>query len=267
MRRILFPTDFSELAHGAFDYTVAMARDTGASIEVLHAYHGNLDLNQPLPVQPAESIYDIKKDVIEDFTQRAHGVAVDYELEVGFAVDEIVERSQEPDVDLIVMGTHRNHGFWERLFGSVSSDVTQRADCPVLLVPQGQVYSGINTIVFGVDDDERYTTAATKLARFAAAVRADIYVVHVDDERDEEDLRAIEAQFKRILPDTVKYETVISESVEQGLEDYAHLHGADIIVLASHKRNFLERIFGKSTTKEMALDADFPLMVIREQER
>jgi nucleotide-binding universal stress UspA family protein len=39
MKKILFPTDFSIPANNAFSYAVALAKDLGATIDILHVYN------------------------------------------------------------------------------------------------------------------------------------------------------------------------------------------------------------------------------------
>jgi nucleotide-binding universal stress UspA family protein len=64
----------------------------------------------------------------------AHHVSAEIDVEVGEPADAIVAIADRRDADLIVVGTHER-SFLDRLFhGSVSSDVTRRAHCDVLVV-------------------------------------------------------------------------------------------------------------------------------------
>ena len=51
----------------------------------------------------------------------------------GLPVDELVKASQ--GADMVVLGRRGMGGFARQLIGSVSSQVTQHAECPVLIVP------------------------------------------------------------------------------------------------------------------------------------
>ncbi len=53
----------------------------------------------------------------------------------GTPVDEILQRADEIDADLIVMVTEGHHGFLDALRGSTTEQIVRRAPCPVLAVP------------------------------------------------------------------------------------------------------------------------------------
>ncbi len=54
-------------------------------------------------------------------------------MEVGNPGEVILSVAEEEESDMIVMGSHGFGTFRSLLMGSVSSFVTQHADCPVLL--------------------------------------------------------------------------------------------------------------------------------------
>src|SRR6185295_18509841 len=54
-------------------------------------------------------------------------------VDSGRVSDRILALSRSEDADLIAMTTHGRSGFSRFLFGSVSSDILQRSDLPLLL--------------------------------------------------------------------------------------------------------------------------------------
>ena len=54
-RTILVPVDFSSHASSALKLAARMAKDSGATVHVLHAYALPLALNSPYPVKMPES--------------------------------------------------------------------------------------------------------------------------------------------------------------------------------------------------------------------
>jgi nucleotide-binding universal stress UspA family protein len=59
----------------------------------------------------------------------------------------------------------------------------------------------------------------------------------------------------------VKIETVEGIDVKEGVDHYLKEHPIDLVVMSTRKRTFLERIFSKSDTHEMALYTKVPLLV------
>ncbi len=59
----------------------------------------------------------------------------------GFTLNEeiaIFEQADEKEVDLIVMGTHQRKGLMHLLVGSLTEDVINHSDLPILAIPLGQ---------------------------------------------------------------------------------------------------------------------------------
>ena len=107
---------------------------------------------RPAPVRPATRIFWAVPDLPEDshnpeFTRKAVQQFVDQavtetgetvpEITVtvatGDAAEELVRAAR--DADLLVVGSRGSGGFAKLLMGSVSSQVTHHATCPVVVVP------------------------------------------------------------------------------------------------------------------------------------
>lgn len=126
---------------------------------------------------------------------------------------------------------------------------------------------GVHLIVAGVEDSNHGEAAARAAARYAAELGADLHLVHVVDlpkavytmfetiDIGTDQLAALEraAVWKRMGPvlealgvtaRCVDLEGVPSEEVVR----YAEEHGADLIVVGTHRRGELRRLFLGSTS-------------------
>jgi nucleotide-binding universal stress UspA family protein len=135
IRRILYPTDFSELARPAFDLACAIARDYGAELVVCHV------LPPPIASVVDGVAVDIPGEVteqtlarLEQLTAPDPGIPVVHMHAQGEIVREVLRMATERKVDLIVMGTHGRGGLSRLLMGSVAEQVMRKAPCPVLTV-------------------------------------------------------------------------------------------------------------------------------------
>jgi len=142
IRKILFPTDFSECAKSAEEYAIALAGQFNAEIHLLHVL---ADLTTMLP-DPGFAI-SLSKDDLAMFKKEAQQrlekirpegfsppLRVVRALRTGNAFVEILKYAEEARIDLIVIGTHGRSGLVHLLLGSVAEKVVRKAQCPVLTV-------------------------------------------------------------------------------------------------------------------------------------
>jgi nucleotide-binding universal stress UspA family protein len=132
-KKILFPTDFSHLSDAALEHATTLARETGATLLVLHVEE------PPIAYGGGEMYYGIPDPDDHEMRRmlaaiRPHdpAVHVEHRMVTGDPADEIVKVADEEHVDLIVMGTHGRTGLRRMLMGSVAESVVRRANCPVL---------------------------------------------------------------------------------------------------------------------------------------
>ena len=149
IRRILFPTDFSEPARKAQKYAMALADRFGAELHLLHVVP---EVAMPLPdsttawtLPPADLklvVEAAEKQLLEelgpDWAEERRTV---HTAVVGNAVEEIVKYANEHEIGMIVIGTHGRTGLAHLLLGSVAEKLVRLATCPVLTVhPQGHQF-------------------------------------------------------------------------------------------------------------------------------
>lgn len=135
IRRILHPTDFSDLSRSALDLAAALARDHGAELLVLHVapppVAGVID---GVTVELPTGWLDETRDRLARVRPADPAVPVAHRLEMGDAGREIVRVATEAGADLIVLGTHGRGGLSRLVVGSVAEMVMRKAPCPVLTV-------------------------------------------------------------------------------------------------------------------------------------
>jgi len=137
IKKILAPTDFSQLSKLGIRYALELARDTSAEVIVYHA----------IDFAGAWAEITARHDVIEhsrrtldaflaaNFADCIDLVEVRQSVEIGTPTQCINEKAASEDVDMIVMSTHGRTGLEHMMLGSVTEKVVARAPCPVLVVP------------------------------------------------------------------------------------------------------------------------------------
>jgi nucleotide-binding universal stress UspA family protein/quercetin dioxygenase-like cupin family protein len=136
IQKILHPTDFSENARYAFQSACALARDSHATLLVLHVMMPSVSpvLGRPLP-DPSRSAESQESVASLPWPQASDPrTKVEHRVAEGDAAEEILRLAESLHCDLIVMGTHGRTGLGRLLTGSVAEEVLRKASCPVLVV-------------------------------------------------------------------------------------------------------------------------------------
>ena len=139
---IVHPTDFSPASRAAFARAVALARDEGAELLVVHVLASVTPLLGDGYMSPKtyedlfRSIRAEAQKQLDKLLARAKAARVRARglLLEGTAADAIVRAARTKHVQVIVMGTHGRTGLARLLMGSVAERVVGTAPCPVLTV-------------------------------------------------------------------------------------------------------------------------------------
>jgi nucleotide-binding universal stress UspA family protein len=140
-RKILYPTDFSDLSYKALEY-VKQLRDVGTEeVVVLHV----IDTRSfSIPeIYAVKELSGLENKVEDEATEEAKKVAntlkdiglrASVRIEKGIPFKEILRVEKEEDISLIVIGSHGKSNVEGMLLGSVSEKVIRKAKSPVFVV-------------------------------------------------------------------------------------------------------------------------------------
>lgn len=148
VKKILFPTDFSEASHYALAYAVEMKKILGAELEIVHILfdEGNIVAfyipQMGMPMQNLSPDFeDGARKQFDEFVANApelQGVEFTTKILRGNPYSEIIKEAEAGNFDMIIIGTHGRTGLEHVLFGSTAELVVRKAPCPVLTVrPKG----------------------------------------------------------------------------------------------------------------------------------
>jgi nucleotide-binding universal stress UspA family protein len=140
--KILYPTDFSDVAQKALSYIIRL-KDSGArEVVVLHAID-NRGFDALHRLVGEEKFEELKKNKHEETQKRLKAVAkelpqaglkVTLRIETGMPMREILRVEEQEDVSVIVIGSHGSSNLQEMFLGSVSEKVIRRSKTPVFVI-------------------------------------------------------------------------------------------------------------------------------------
>lgn len=141
IERILVPVDFSESSKAALEHAIALARELGAEIQLLHSHPVSPGIatpyGPPLPDTVFQAIRDSAERRLGEVKSHVEeaGVRATAHLSAEAASFAIAGAAEELRSDCIVMGTRGLTGLKHVLLGSVAERTVRTAPCPVITVP------------------------------------------------------------------------------------------------------------------------------------
>jgi nucleotide-binding universal stress UspA family protein len=145
-RRLLCAVDFSDSSLRALELACSLAKESDASLTLLHVIEWPWQeppppVLQELPPDQAIALAEFRRYLEKSATERLEalrpeavrdGCATVPRVAHGKSYVEILRVAAEDKTDLIVMGVHGRNVADLMLFGSTTNQVVRRATCPVL---------------------------------------------------------------------------------------------------------------------------------------
>jgi nucleotide-binding universal stress UspA family protein len=299
--RILVPIDFSRPSLKAIPYALAISRQFGADVHLLHV----TDVTQ----QPPPSLLTLpvvpQTEWDQRFMKRLEALVRKYrrddqvsalEPRTGIAYEEICATARELKADLIVVATHGYTGYKRMFLGSTAERVVQHSPCPVLVVrqridhwngsidPRTRTGFQLTKILVPTDFSKCSQVAfeyGLQLARdFGAGLRlvhvinphaypfGDIYAALDPAELMQE---MGDAAQQRMRSMAAKANVPYSAGVLQGLPAMEICNAAnedvDLVIISTHGRTGLGHILIGSVAEHVVRSAHCPVLIIPSRPR
>lgn len=276
MKKILFPTDFSEAANNAFVHALEFAKNVNAELVLLHTFEFPVFDNQFFPenynviFDSLElTAFDMFKDEIPKLraiaTQRnlAH-IKMTHRLMDGNLLYNIKKAIEEENIDFVVMGTSGATG-WEAFFlGTNTGDVLSAVEVPVLSVPAACKFKKIETIGFTTrfrDKDKKALQQVLKIAKKAHAKVKCLYVKTTDSDVAETTIKQWESEFEG---EPIEFIIIQSEEVQDAILDFILIKDIDVLAMLTYKRGFFAELFNPSLTQKFSNTLEIPILALQE---
>lgn len=276
MKKILFPTDFSNVSNNAFIYALKLADSINAEIITMHVYH----LPQANYINVSEylhEIYDVTelsnfenyKDEVPVLRKIAEEnnldhVKISHVLILGNLIEEIQKITKHENIDFIVMGTKGATGLKETFLGTIATKVMNDVKAVVLAIPERCKYEPVKNLLFVTEYQSDDMQSFLKVKALAKVFQAHIDCLRVVPQHREDygnDMRNWE---ELIDNHNIKLHSVTGNDVEGIILNFIDSHKINMIAMHVHHRNFFEKLFEISLSKKLAFHINIPILAIHE---
>lgn len=232
MKRILFPTDFSEVADNAFSHALELARKVGGEIILLHTFEYPIIDNQYFPENYQVlfdslelSKFDAFKNEVEKLRQTAatlnhHDIPMTHRLMVGDLISSVRTAIKEDGIDFVVMGTAGAEGWKEAFMGTHTGEVLTAVDVPVLSVPLVAKAGEVATIGFTTRFRQKDKAALFEVLFIAKKMGAEVKCLYVKNANTDVSTGTIESWKEDFADEPVRFSIIEGEDVSAAITQF-----------------------------------------------
>jgi nucleotide-binding universal stress UspA family protein len=274
MKKIIVPVDFSTTAENAAVFATNLAAFYKADVCFLYVFEVVAPLAEygynpvsPLEMQEA-SMFELEKFAAKVKQQVNTPVNINLKAMAGVLQDSLDTLCSEVQPDLVVMGLSGKNALTKLVVGSNTIRAIHQLKYPVLVVPARANFIPIRKIGFACDYTKVIeTTPVAPIKKLVADFNAELYVLNVDSNltgvptQQEAEGMYINELLKDVKP---YYSTIYAQDVTTGVNWFAEKEKIDWLVMIPKKHNLLDKIFGRSHTKDLLYHTHIPVLCMHE---
>lgn len=274
MKKIACFTDFSEEANCGVLFANKIARELFSELTLFHTYLPaekgkgfHPSLTEFTDTESRELLYKMCLDL--RLSDKYSDVAFDFIVNEGSPVERVNEIVKKEKIDLIVMSAEGELKENDTYYGTILTDVVLNAKCPVLIVPKGYQWRGINKIVyaFDIENENTFEKSAIKFVKSFGADLDILSFVHTEDENETERLYAKFNILKEMSGyNKIHFDIKVSTNIIKEMSQFILDRNSDLIILEHHKKTQYKQLLEPGFTKSFVFISQKPILVIRSKE-
>lgn len=276
MKKILFPTDFSEAATNAFTHALEFAKIVNAELILLHTFEIPVYDSQFFPENYAaiySSIELAKFEMFKDEIPKLKAIAAERNLEDivikhrlmdGDLIYNLKNVVAEDNIDFVIMGTNGISDWTTFFLGSNTNSVISGVEVPVLCVPIDAKFKKIKTIGFTTRYREKDKKELRKVLKIAHKTNAKVRSLYVRTTTSDVSMETIKEWEREFADENVEFLVLPSDEVKETIIDFILFKDIDILTTITHKRSFFESLFDSGFTKKITKEVSIPVLVMHD---
>ena len=289
LNRVLLPLDFSEMSDAVVETAKFIGEKFKPKFYLLNVISPLVYISTPesmvvdvIDTEIIEEIEETKRknaeNLLSNYKAKLKGFEVETIIDIGNPADVILEKEEELNIDLTILGGHQK-GLVERiLLGSTSEAVVKHSKKPVLVV-KGHAIGKLEKVVLAYDFSEVADRLVDYSIEFLKPFGSKIYLIHVEEEieipileklginiipqvrkKKTERLDQIKEKFER---EGLQTEVVYLEEKDpaEGILEFIQKGDFDMVMVANKGLSGLKRILMGSVSLEVLRKAHIPVFV------
>ena len=268
MKTIAFSLEDIESSWKLIRYAVLLAKDLNANVQVIfvqsppviygeHDFLGTvatsvhqnvLGYDNTVKIKAEKIIGELKKEISAETN-------ITFCLEEGTYNQILTQKVEDGEIDMVMLPDQTDQSAWTQTLSNL--DIIRNVQCPIWIIAPNTKYQPLKKIIYATDYQKEDISTLKRLLALTSVFTPEIIALHVSDNIDFEK-KIIKAGFKEMIKmetgsNAISLKNIVNENnqnVTEILTNVAAEINADLIVVLQENKNFLERIFESSFTKE-----------------
>jgi nucleotide-binding universal stress UspA family protein len=275
MTTFIVPVDFTEIGENAAVYAGKVAQQVGGRIILMNVYESipaGID-GTPLVNDP-QARHEVRIIALEKLKGRLLGMDPQLDItcmaEAGTNLLEHIENLiVRTNATMVVMSVTDDDAVEQFLLGTNAINIVNIGNVPVLVVPFGATYNGINEVVLAVDfEDQEHVLPLDRIHTMLTMFKPVVNVVSIIDEASDASASDIEEKkmlLQNALSDfTIDFSFVKQRHFVEAINEFANRKKADLILVLPHKHSFIASLFKTHSTEKLIHHTSVPVLALHD---
>ncbi len=257
MKDFIIPVDFSETSLNATRYAAGMlSGKTDCRVILYNMFKSEEDAGTA-----AKYLESLKAEM-----EQKGVLNIELVKELGNdLIDSLGRLAYQKTAELIIMGITEKDEWRQLLFGSNTIKMAEENVCPVLIIPEGAKFTGVNNVALTSDfKDVMNTTPVLAIKSVLEMFNASLHVVNVDNEHyvalTEEYLDERNKMQKLFAEYKPEFYFIGMNDFHEAVEQFSKDKNIDMIVIIPKIHSFINSLFSTSHTKKLAFNSTVPIL-------
>jgi nucleotide-binding universal stress UspA family protein len=275
MKKILVAVDFSDCSINALEHAISIANKAKAGI--LMVWVNKPETSKEMFTEGPEVIASLVQDRFEEiagkYRKDVYDGQISYKIKQGKVFREIVVESEDPDVMMIVAGTHGASGFEEFWIGSNAYRMVSSVKKPIITIRGGiKIKRDLKKIVMPIDSTMETRQKVPFTAYLADLFGAEVHVLSIYMTKVKAIMMRVdkysEQVVKHLEEENVKYvqKGLFAENLADTTIDYAKEIDANLISIMTEQEKTTSNLWLGPYAAQMVNHSPIPVLCIHPKE-
>lgn len=269
----LVPIDFSKTSENAIQFALHLNREKSGVITLIHAIHPTLkDAELGMDnINDLQEYYELKlKNYITSITEDSflgeYFDIINYKVLTGPAGHTIRTYAETIHRAMIIIGSTGKGGILKKAFGSVSTEIASRSNCPVFVIPPELKRNSSSSLALLVSELENDMEVLSQLTNIDSIniESLEILAVNQFDYPIAELVTKIECLFGQEIK--INSKLIKSDSPLNDINRYCSAKNIDLLVMSQAKKHGIKTILDDINTKQVSMKSITPTLILSKNE-